>query len=63
MADPTWDGGHALIIEFGDEVFIARCQCGHPLGCQRPDQSLDRYQQPWERHVMTAPDTHGGRRG
>jgi hypothetical protein len=63
MVEPTWDGGHALIIEFGDEEFAARCQCGHPFGYQRPDESLDKYQQPWERHTMTTQDTAGGIRG
>jgi hypothetical protein len=48
----SWAGGHALVIEFGDEEFIARCQCGIPFGARNPASSLDLWQQPWERHVM-----------
>jgi hypothetical protein len=48
----SWAGGHALVIEFGDEEFIARCQCGVPFGARNPASSLDLWQQPWERHVM-----------
>jgi hypothetical protein len=48
----SWPGGHALVIEFGDEEFIARCQCGIPFGARNPASSLDLWQQPWERHVM-----------
>jgi len=53
----TWAGGHALIIEFGDEEFLARCQCDRPLGTCHPHDSLDKFQLPWERHVMTARET------
>jgi hypothetical protein len=49
----TWAGGHALVIEFGDEEFLARCQCGEGLGYGAPSESLDKFQYPWERHVMT----------
>jgi hypothetical protein len=49
----TWAGGHALIVEFGDEEFIARCLCGEPFGYCSPADSLDRFQEPWERHVMS----------
>jgi hypothetical protein len=49
----SWYGGHSLIIEFGDEEFIAHCQCQEDFGSARPDESLDKFQQPWERHVMT----------
>ena len=46
----TWAGGHALIIEFGDEELSARCQCGGWTGeVLRPDQF---YGGPWEGHVM-----------
>lgn len=45
----TWEGGHALVIEFGDEQLLARCQCGTPLGDGRPGTPLDT----WERHVMS----------
>ena len=50
----TWAGGHALIIEFGDEEFSARCQCGVPLRTSLPaSASIDLYALPWERHVMS----------
>ena len=49
----TWAGGHALLIEFGDEELIARCQCGAPLGYGTPATSLDSFGDAWERHVMT----------
>ena len=49
----TWEGGHALVIEYGDCEFIGRCQCGKPLATIRPNQSLDEFGQPWEKHVMT----------
>ena len=49
----TWAGGHALIIEFGDEEFLAHCQCGGwDGGTRAPSSSLDLWQEPWERHVM-----------
>jgi hypothetical protein len=51
----TWVGGHALIIEFGDEELRARCQCGAPLGVVQPASApLDKFGLPWERHVMSA---------
>jgi hypothetical protein len=56
----TWHGGHALIIEFGDEELFARCQCGADLGGGTPGKSLDDFSLPWERHVM-APAAAGGR--
>lgn len=56
----TWDGGHALIVEFGDEQLLARCQCGVPFGqvfqvvcTATPMASLDSLGIAWERHVMT----------
>lgn len=49
----TWRGGHALIIEFGDEELLCRCQCGKPLGTGTALTSLDDFARPWERHVMT----------
>lgn len=49
----TWMGGHALVIEFGDEEILARCQCGKSLGGGSPAISLDNFIKPWERHVMT----------
>lgn len=51
----TWAGGHALVIEFGDEEITGRCQCGRPFGEIRPNQSLDTFATPWEQHVMRLP--------
>lgn len=53
----TWGGGHGLIVEFGDEEFWARCQCGEPFGNRPPSASLDFYAQAWERHVMCRSQT------
>jgi hypothetical protein len=50
---PTLEGGHALIVEYGDEEIYGTCQCGKALAKGRPDQSIDRFCGPWERHVMT----------
>jgi hypothetical protein len=49
----TWAGGHALVIEFGDEEVTATCECGEPLGTGTPELSLESFAGPWERHVMT----------
>jgi hypothetical protein len=50
----TWEGGHALVIEYGDCEFYARCQCQKILGGPlRPDQSWDAFGLAWEKHVMT----------
>ena len=49
----TLDGGHALIVEYGDCELYGSCQCGASLGSIRPDKPLDRFAGPWERHVMT----------
>ena len=58
----TWEGGHALIVEFGDCEFYGQCQCAvegptpNPkavFGMARPDQSLGPILEKWERHVMT----------
>ncbi|MEE4546494.1 hypothetical protein V2S66_31580 [Streptomyces sp. V4-01] len=49
----TWAGGHALVIEYGDEELHGRCQCGERFTPQRPDKPIDRFAGPWERHVMT----------
>jgi hypothetical protein len=49
----TWAGGHALVIEYGDEEIHGRCQCGERFTPQRPDKPLDSFTIPWERHVMT----------
>jgi len=53
----TWHGGHALVIEFGDEEMLARCQCGERFGAVPPSGSMDDFGTRWERHVMT----RGGR--
>jgi hypothetical protein len=49
----TWTGGHALIVEFGDEQILARCQCGRELGVGNPATPLDHFGEAWEHHVMT----------
>lgn len=49
----SWEGGHALVVEFGDCELYGRCQCGTSFGNITPDKSLDRFAGPWERHVMT----------
>ncbi|MGW0577323.1 hypothetical protein ACWD25_15400 [Streptomyces sp. NPDC002920] len=50
----TWDGGHALIVEYGDCEFYGRCQCGKTFGMVRPDRyRADVFGDKWERHVMT----------
>jgi hypothetical protein len=48
----TWAGGHALVLEYGDEEMHGRCQCGQRFTPQRPDKPLDGFAGPWERHVM-----------
>ena len=57
LGDPefpaTRSGGHALVVEYGDEEIYGWCQCGKALGMLRPSQPLDRLAGPWERHVMT----------
>jgi len=53
----TWEGGHALVIEFGDEELIGRCQCGTSFGYRTPDKTLDSFADTWERHVMSLPRT------
>jgi hypothetical protein len=48
-----WEGGHALVVEYGDCEFYGRCQCGMPFGRTRPDQRWDeKFGIPWEKHVM-----------
>lgn len=50
----TWEGGHALIVEYGDCEFYGRCQCGKTFGMVTPDRfSDDVFGGKWERHVMT----------
>lgn len=60
-ADPdfraTTAGGHALIVEYGDEELHGTCQCGEQLRTITPDQPIDQLATPWERHVMSLPVT------
>jgi hypothetical protein len=50
----TWDGGHALIVEVGDEELHGRCQCGARFGPPiNSSESADVLAHRWERHVMT----------
>ena len=51
----TWAGGHALVIEYGDEELTARCQCGVPFGTGTPADPLELFAPPWERHVTGLP--------
>ncbi len=51
----TQEGGHALVIEFGDCELYGTCQCGEDFGIIQPNHPLDRFAGPWERHVMTVP--------
>lgn len=58
LGDPefptTLEGGHALIVEYGDCEFIGSCQCGKEFGRVRPDKFRDDvFGGKWERHVMT----------
>ena len=50
----TWEGGHALIVEYGDCEFYGRCQCGKTFGMVTPDKfSDDVFGERWEHHVIT----------
>jgi hypothetical protein len=51
-SDDNPDGGHHLVIELGDCEFYGRCMCGVNFGSLRPNQSLNEFGYPWERHVM-----------
>ncbi|GGX99022.1 hypothetical protein [Streptomyces fructofermentans] len=53
----TLDGGHALIVEYGDCEMHASCQCGKRLGTTTPDASLDTFVPGWERHTITEVST------
>lgn len=58
LGDPefptTLEGGHALVIEYGDCEFYGYCQCGKALGMVTPDKFRDDvFGGKWERHVMT----------
>lgn len=49
----TWEGGHALVIEYGDCEFHGRCQCGARFGTVTPNRYRDDvFGDKWERHVM-----------
>lgn len=48
----TWEGGHALVIEYGDCELYGRCQCGERFGMVTPDKPIDRFAGPWENHAM-----------
>ena len=50
----TWEGGHALVVEYGDCEFYGRCQCGKDFGMVTPNRFKDDvFGAKWERHVMT----------
>jgi hypothetical protein len=58
LGDPefptTLEGGHALVVEYGDCEFYGTCQCGKALGMVTPDRYRDDvFGSKWERHVMT----------
>lgn len=58
LGDPefptTLNGGHALIVEYGDCEFYGTCQCGKAFGVVTPDKYRgDNFGGAWERHVMT----------
>lgn len=58
LGDPefpaTLEGGHALIVEYGDCEFYGYCQCGKKLGRVTPDKFRDDvFGSKWERHIMT----------
>lgn len=58
LGDPefptTLEGGHALVVEYGDCEFYGYCQCGKALGMVTPDKFRDDvFGGKWERHVMT----------
>jgi hypothetical protein len=50
----TLNGGHALIVEYGDCEFYGTCQCGTTFGMVTPDRfGEDVFGSAWERHVST----------
>jgi hypothetical protein len=53
----TQQGGHALIVEYGDEELHGTCQCGKQLRTITPDKPIDQLATPWESHVMRLPTT------
>lgn len=55
----TWEGGHALVIEYGDCELYGKCQCAldkptllNSFGMIKPNQSTNIFAEKWERHVM-----------
>lgn len=57
LGDPefptTLEGGHCLVVEYGDCEFYGTCQCGKALGMVTPDRYRDVFGAAWERHVTT----------
>ena len=49
----SWEGGHALIIEYGDCEFISHCQCGKWLDTSNPARfNADHVTGRWEQHCV-----------
>lgn len=57
LGDPefqtTLEGGHAMVVEYGDCEFYGTCQCGKKLGKVTPDQFGGTFAIDWEHHVLT----------
>ncbi|MET9729740.1 hypothetical protein ABZZ79_03435 [Streptomyces sp. NPDC006458] len=49
----TLVGGHALVVEYGDQDVHGACQCGRRLGRITPTAHLDSLAALWERHTLT----------
>lgn len=48
----TQEGGHALMIEYGDCEFYGSCQCGVEFGMAKPNESWEtKFGRKWERHT------------
>ena len=45
-------GRHMLVLAEGDCETIAICSCGQSLGNHRPDVSMDKIGESWQRHAM-----------
>jgi hypothetical protein len=56
LGDPefptTLEGGHALIVEYGDCEFYGSCQCGKKLGMVTPNNFGGTFGIEWEQHVL-----------
>ncbi|AEQ20974.1 hypothetical protein E3_0600 [Rhodococcus phage E3] len=50
--DASVTDGHELIVSYGDCELHGRCQCGTYFGFIKPNGSLDKLGEKWERHVM-----------